>query len=86
MNERKKYLDIMKFIGVCCLFLAHVQGPFILEEIRGFDVTMMVFISGLLSISSMDKIASKKDYIVKRIKRLVIPTWIFLIVFYSLQS
>ncbi len=82
MNERKKYLDIMKFIGVCCLFLAHVQGPFILEEIRGFDVTMMVFISGLLSISSMDKIASKKDYIVKRIKRLVIPTWIFLIVFY----
>lgn len=82
MVERKRYLDIMKFIGVCCLFFAHVQGPYILEEIRGFDVPMMVIISGVLAVPSIKKAPSAKDYIIKRIKRLVIPAWIFLSIFY----
>ena len=82
MIKRKKYLDFMKFIGLCCLFFAHVQGPYLLEEIRGFDVPMLVIISGILSISSIEKANSTKKYVIKRIKRLVIPTWIFLSIFY----
>ena len=82
MVERKKYLDIMKFIGVCCLFLAHVQAPLWLEEFRGFDVTMMVFVSGILAVASIERVTSTSQYIFKRIKRLVVPTWIFLIIFY----
>lgn len=83
MNERIKYLDYMKFIGICCLFLAHVQGPFILEEIRGFDVPMMVLISGFLATTSITKTSSTFEYLKKRIKRLVIPSWIFLLLFYA---
>lgn len=82
ITERKKYIDVMKFMGICCLFLAHVQGPFFLEEIRGFDVPMMVLISGSLAVSSIERATSTKDYIFKRVKRLVFPTWIFLAFFY----
>ena len=82
MTKRNKSLDIMKFIGMCCLFLAHVQGPVVLEEIRGFDVPMLVIISGVLAESSIKRISSTKKYILNRIKRLVIPTWTFLTIFY----
>lgn len=82
MGERKKYLDLMKFIGIACLFLAHVQGPFIIEEIRGFDVPMMVIISGILAPASLNRVKNVSQYISKRVKRLVYPTWIFLAIFY----
>ena len=81
MQDRKYYVDVMKFIGICCLFFAHVKGPEVLENIRGFDVPMMVILSGFLAVSSFEKVGNL-SYIWKRAKRLVIPTWIFLIVFY----
>lgn len=82
MQNRKYYIDVMKFIGIGCLFFAHVQGPDIAENLRGFDVPMMVLLSGFLSTSSLKKIDNPLEYILKRIKRLVIPTWIFLVIFY----
>ena len=54
--KRRYYVDFMKFIGICCLFFAHVQGPEYLEEIRGFDVPMLVILSGVLTSTSVKKI------------------------------
>ena len=82
MQNRKYYVDVLKFIGICCLFFAHVNGPEFLENIRGFDVPMMVILSGFLAVSSFAKVSNPLSYIWKRIKRLVIPTWMFLIIFY----
>ena len=79
---RLDYLDIVKFIAVICLFLAHVNTPKILMEIRGFDVIAMVVLSSILAKSSLKRSSSSKNFIKKRIKRLVIPTWIFLIFMY----
>ena len=80
--QRDYSLDWLKTIGTLCLFLAHVEAPFWIKEIRGFDVSLMVFISGLLVEGSLSRASSGRVYILKRIKRLVIPTWIFLILFY----
>lgn len=80
--KRRYYVDFMKFIGICCLFFAHVQGPEYLEEIRGFDVPMLVILSGVLTSTSVKKNNNPQEYIYRRIKRLVIPTWLFLAFFY----
>ena len=82
MQDRKYYVDVLKFIGICCIFFAHVKGPEFIQNIRGFEVPMMVNLSGFLAVSSFGKMGSSLSYIWKRIKRLVIPTWIFLIIFY----
>lgn len=80
---RRDYsLDWLKTIGTLCLFLAHVEAPFWIKEIRGFDVPLMVFLSGLLATGSLSRVSSNGAYIWKRIKRLIIPTWIFLVFFY----
>ena len=46
--KRKYYIDILKVVGLLCLILAHVEAPLVLKEIREFDVSLMVFLSGLL--------------------------------------
>lgn len=82
MCKRKYSIDYLKFIGIICLVLAHVQAPKFIEEIRGFDVPLMVFLSGILGAESYKRSRSGYKYIVKRIGRLIIPTYIFLVVFY----
>ena len=83
INSKRDYLiDWLKAIGTLCLFLAHVNAPFWINEIRGFDVPLMVFLSGILAEGSLSRASSSLSYITKRIKRLVIPTWIFLVFFY----
>nr|WP_317364497.1 acyltransferase [uncultured Blautia sp.] len=82
MDTRKWSLDYLKFIGIICLVLAHIQAPKFIEEIRGFDVPLMVFVSGILAGESYIRSQSSCKYIVKRIERLVIPTYIFLAGFY----
>lgn len=84
MEDRKHlyYIDVLKCIGLFCLVLAHVSAPEWLEEIRGFDVPLMVFVSGMLSKSSVKKVRNPMGYLWKRIDRLLIPTWIFLVGFY----
>ena len=82
-NERRYYyVDIVKFIAVICLFLAHVNTPTVLMEIRGFDVPTMVVLSAVLARGSYERSKGTGDFISKRVKRLVIPTWIFLVGFY----
>ena len=81
-NKRDYSIDWLKTIGTLCIFLAHVDAPFWLNEIRGFDVPLMVFLSGMLAEGSLTRSSNISSYVVKRIKRLVIPTWIFLMFFY----
>lgn len=83
INSKRDYsIDWLKAIGTLCLFLAHVNAPFWINEIRGFDVPLMVFLSAILAEGSLSRASSSLSYIAKRIKRLVIPTWIFLVFFY----
>ena len=76
MNKREPSIDILRFIGLSLLILAHVDSPFIIHQIRMFDVPMMVFISGL-SYGGKDIDDIGKFYL-NRIKRLLIPVWTFI--------
>ena len=64
------------------IILAHVSPPYWLQQARCFDVPLMLFISGLTC--SNKAIASYKDFVVKRFKRLVYPVWFFLILYFTL--
>ena len=85
--ERLKNIDILKTIGLLCIILAHVQPNKIVFQLRNFDVVLMIIISSYLFIKknkTIDKLNLK--YFIKRVKRLVLPTWIFLGAFFTLSS
>lgn len=86
--NRDLRIDFLRFLGLSLVIIAHVQAPFTLTQIRSFDVPLMVFVSGLTA--SMKPITNYGQFIWKRTKRLVIPVWLYLIVyltvFYIAQS
>ena len=88
MAERDNSLDIIRSLGLFCIILAHVNPPFTIFQLRNFDVPLMVFISGYLFGNKNQTFKSITDftsYLWKRFFRLVVPVWIFLSIFYSIQ-
>lgn len=66
------------------IILVHCGAPKWLAQFRCFDVPLMFFVSGLaISGKSIDNYPS---YIFKRAKRLLIPTWGFLLIFFALLN
>lgn len=81
---RDDSIDILRFIGLSMIILVHCNAPKWLGQIRCFDVPLMFFVSGLAcSGKSIDNYTS---YILKRAKRLLVPTWSFLTVFFLFLS
>lgn len=76
---RDRSIDILRFIGLSCIILVHCNCPFVLSQLRCFDVPLMLFVSGLSF--SGKTINNYFDFIVKRAKRLLIPTWSFVSAF-----
>lgn len=83
MEERSIKLDVLKCIGLFFIILAHVdvRNDAVLE-FRSFDVVLMVFVSGILAVHSYNKEKNDMNYIIKRAKRLLIPTYLFLTVYF----
>lgn len=75
-KTRKGYIDFLKTIGFLGLVAAHVKPPDWLMMLRSFDVPLLVILSGILAQKSSE--GSYQQYLFKRIKRLLFPTWIFL--------
>lgn len=88
-NDRLFYIDFLKCIGLAGIIAAHVGSPDWLFMLRSFDVPLMVILSSVLAERSYSKFSGSKtsviDYYVSRIKRLVIPTWIFLTLFFVVK-
>lgn len=89
MKLRNEKLDWLRTIGLLGIIVAHISPPDIIINIRTFDVPLMVVISGLSYKYSFSSELSIGRYFLKRLKRLLVPTWIFLlfyfIYFYGLQ-
>ncbi len=85
-GQRLAYVDFLKMLGLLCIMLAHSDPPSWLFEVRNFDVPLMVILSSLLVGISYRKIPySVKNsfiYVLQRIKKLVIPTHIFLLFYF----
>lgn len=85
MNNRKIKYDILKFIGTICIILAHIHPPIVLFQLRNFDVVLMIMISASLFFEKYNEPFKKRElimYIKKRFTRLIIPTWIFLTIYF----
>lgn len=80
METRDNSLDVLRTIGILLIFLAHTECPFYIRQLRIFDVVLLVIISGYVYKEPQNYF----NYIWKRIKRLVFPTWIFLTIFFFL--
>lgn len=88
-SNRIIFIDYLKAIGILSIILAHTCTNPAIFQIRNFDVPLMVLISGFLAVGSfkrsLEKNRSSLSYIAKRIYRLLIPTWIFLIIFFTIM-
>lgn len=84
MEKRDYKIDFLKAIGVCLIILAHTTIPEVVSQFRSFDVPLMVIISAILA-NRTYKSGNTLQYIKKRFIRLIIPTYIFLIVFFMIM-
>ncbi|WP_417624280.1 acyltransferase family protein [Paremcibacter congregatus] len=78
---RHKQIDLLRFLGLSLIILAHIEPPEWLFRLRNFDVPMMVLVAGL-SFAHSTGADSYLHYVWKRIKRLLLPVWIFLTVYF----
>lgn len=87
LKDRIIFIDYLKVIGLFFIILAHVCTNQYILQARNFDVPLMVIISGFLAIDSykrsMEYNSSLFSYYWKRISRLLIPTWIFLSMYFA---
>lgn len=72
-------LDYLRAIGLLLIILAHVEPPRLLLHIRSFDVILMVIVSTISYGCFSKKGKPYREYVVSRFKRLVFPTWQFII-------
>lgn len=83
IKKRDISIDILKFIGLSMIILAHTaMSNNLIMQIRSFDVPLMVLVSGILAVDSYKNESSYFCYLKKRISRLIIPTYIFLSIFF----
>lgn len=78
---RDHRIDIMRAIGLLMIILAHSSPPALVFQLRNFDVPLMVVVSGLSFVSS-HRPEPFGSYVWKRIKRLAMPVWLFLLLFF----
>jgi peptidoglycan/LPS O-acetylase OafA/YrhL len=80
-SGRNSQIDLLRFIGLSMIILAHVYPPAIVFQIRNFDVPLMIIVAGM-SFSLVFRGEAYGSYIWRRVKRLLFPVWIFLTVYY----
>lgn len=74
---RDNNIDFLRSLGLLLVILAHIGAPNGIQQLRCFDVPLMVFVSGLAS-SGKSLTVSYSKYLINRTKRLIFPTWLFL--------
>ena len=79
---RDEKVDLLRFVGLAMVVMAHVGAPTLLFQFRNFDVPLMVLLSGI-SFGLAWRDEPYMAYVWKRIKRLVFPVWIFLSAYFA---
>lgn len=83
-KERNTKIDILRAIAMICIIIAHSTPNPLAFQLRNFDVIMIVILLGAsFQLSMQGKSINYIEYLIKRFKRLVVPTWIFLTIFFS---
>ncbi|WP_096086215.1 acyltransferase family protein [Agaribacterium haliotis] len=82
---REHRIDLLRFIGLALIILAHVWPPALIFNLRNFDVPLMVLVSAM-SFSLAYKQEALGPYVWKRIKRLLLPVWLFLLCYFLYKT
>ena len=77
---RDNSIDILRFIGLAMIILVHVNPPFVICQLRCFDVPLMLFVSGLTCPNK--PVRNYWKYVKNRTLRLLVPTYLFLTVYF----
>lgn len=78
--KRESCIDTLRAFGLILLMLAHVHPNIIVQQLRCFDVPLMLLISGYVANYNPNEGLFK--FYFKRIKRLLIPVYLFLILIF----
>lgn len=85
-KKRDLSIDIVRAICTMLIMLAHVYPPALLMNIRTFDVTVLVLVSGMsMWYESKRTSSSYLSYVWKRIKKLLIPTYLVITIIFVLS-
>lgn len=84
VKERDLRIDALRFIGTLLVILAHVGAPTWIQNIRTFDVVMLVLISGM-SLNKSRNIKNYPIYIYQRLKKMVLPLYIVLTIIFVIN-
>ncbi len=82
-QSRDFTIDMLRFVGVSLILLAHIVPPDGLFQLRSFDVPLMIFVSGLSY--SGRQITDYAGFVRKRLGRLLIPLYLFLAVYLTIM-
>lgn len=84
-NQRDLSIDIMRFLGVLSIMIAHADPPAWFFQLRNFGMPMLVVASGMAhAVIYQAKPLVVGTFYRHRLSRLVIPTWIFMLFFFPL--
>jgi hypothetical protein len=87
VSGRDLRFDILRAMALFCVVLAHVEPPDWIFQLRNFDVPCLVIVSGAsFGLSALKQSFTVLGYIKKRILRLLVPTWTFLFLFFTINS
>lgn len=78
VEGRDNSIDILRFLALTAIIVAHISPSEWIFQLRNFDVPLMIFLSGEVFFISKGSNLQYSKYIYKRFKRLVLPTWIFI--------
>ena len=73
-------------MGLATIIFAHAGPPDILFQLRNYDVPLMVLVSGMSFALAFKPQESYAQYVWKRVKRLALPTWIFLAGYFAMLA
>lgn len=80
LKERNYRIDNIRAISLMCIILAHSGAPLVINNLRSFDVITLVFLSTLvINLNQLFDLNKYKLNLIKRIKRLFFPTFIFIL-------
>ncbi len=86
-QSRIDSIDFLKVVGLTGIVIAHTSPPGWLLMLRCFDVPLMVILSAILVTQSYRRRRASpngtRGYYVGRFKRIVFPTWIFLVIYFT---
>lgn len=82
--RRDVSIVFLRFVALTCIVIAHINPSPLIFQLRNFDVPLMVFLSGVSFRISGGNNDGYWHYALKRFKRLILPVWVFLAVYYSI--